>query len=259
MRKDHRNFVWYDSNGLGRNLYGEFRRTLVLEAVPKAAMINLFADTVYQMKVNGKFVGFGPVRFDPRLPQFDTYDISPYLIEGKNSISIIVNYFGMKTYKSIPSQAGLCVWGTIGKEDISTSVPGWKAKPSLARQTFMYKTSFALNPIEIVEQKHEESGWELPGFDDSTWPEATSLDNQNAWGPMEARTIPFMRLNEIDVKSDIKILPIENNFDVHGFEVPLPFYYDDNSKDYSYFIAFSTWIWSPKKQDVVVNLSLIHI
>ncbi|MEI6602984.1 MAG: hypothetical protein WCL54_05815 [Clostridia bacterium] len=253
MRKDGKQFIWYDQKGHGRNLYGEFRRSVEVAQVPASAVIHLFADTVYQLKVNGTFVGFGPVRFDPRFPQYDTYDFAPFLRPGRNVITLIVNYFGMKTYKSIPSQAGLCVWGRVGDVDVSTKFDGWKAKPSLSRQTYMYKTSFALNPIEIVEQCQEEPGWELPDFDDAHWADAVPLANQNAWGTFEQRTIGFMNLSEIDVECEEKVVPIENNFDVHGFELSLPYFYDDNAKDYSYFIAFSTWIWSPRKQDVVVN------
>jgi len=253
MRQDQNLFIWYDNLGQGRNLFAEFRRSLIIENVPKTAEINLFGDTVYQLKVNGTFVGIGPVRFDPRFPQFDTYDIAQYLQKGKNSITVIVNYFGMKTYKSIPSQAGMCAWGTIDGVDISTNVSGWKAKASPSRQTYMAKTSFALNPIEIVDERFEEHGWMLPEFDDSNWPEAIALDIQDAWGCFEQRTIPFMSLKEIPQTCSAIVLRIENDFETHGFEVTLPNFFNDNSKEYSYFIAFATWIWSPCKQDVVVN------
>lgn len=254
MRKDKKVFVWYDKDSQGRNLYGEFRRTLNVNEIPESAVINIFADKVYQLKVNGKFVGFGPVRFDPRFPQFDSYDIASLLNPGKNSITVLVNYFGMKTYKSIPSKAGLCVWGNISGEEIGTGSPGWKAKPSLARQHYMQKISFALDPIEIIEQKYEEKDWTLPSFDDSEWPDVVALDSQNAWGSFEKRSIPLFKFEEIKINTTAKILPINNDFDIYGFELPLPTFYDDNSHDFSYLIAYSTWIWSPCQQNVVANV-----
>src|SRR4030042_115382 len=105
-KPDSARFVWYDGAGLGRDLYGMFRKTLDIAGPVKCAQLHLFADTYYQLFVNGEFVEYGPVRFDPRFPLHDTHDIAARLKPGRNSIAVLVNGFGMKTFKAIPARAG---------------------------------------------------------------------------------------------------------------------------------------------------------
>ncbi|MEI6132069.1 MAG: family 78 glycoside hydrolase catalytic domain [Bacillota bacterium] len=245
MRADGKKFIWYDEVGLGRNLYCEFLKVFNIDnKVPQTANFHLFADTVYELKINNKFVGFGPVRFDPRFPQFDTYDIAKHLHVGENKIEVIVNSFGTKTYKAMPSIGSFCAWGNVGDINLATSNGGWKARPSKSHQSYMHKMSFALNPIEIVVEQAEENPW-LPAVD---------LKDQDHWGTFEPRSIPFMSLAERSLNiNDAKILPINNDFTIHGFEVPLPDFASDNQNDYSFKIFFKTWIWSPKAQDIVAN------
>ena len=94
MTKINARYVWYEKQGRGRNLYGMFRKTFVIKGKVKFAKIKMFADTHYQLFINGVFIEFGPVRFDPRYPLYDTHDIAPYLREGNNVIAVLVNYFG---------------------------------------------------------------------------------------------------------------------------------------------------------------------
>lgn len=99
-------FVWLDRTGSGRNLYAMFRKSVDITGTVKNAAIHIFADTFYKLYVNGTFVEYGPIRFDPRFPQFDTHDIRAHLKPGRNVIAVLVNHFGMKTFKAMPAAAG---------------------------------------------------------------------------------------------------------------------------------------------------------
>ncbi len=72
-------YIWYDAHGEGRNRYAMFRRTFELKQIPDQAKLHLFADSFYTLWINGIYVNFGPTRFDPRYPQFDTHDLSALL------------------------------------------------------------------------------------------------------------------------------------------------------------------------------------
>ena len=245
MRSDGKRFVWYDAQGKGRNLYGEFRRNFNLNEIPKKAEFSLFADTVYQLKVNDEFVGFGPVRFDPKFPMYDTYDLAKYLKKGENTISVIVNYFGVIAFKAILNQAGFCAWGDIVGIDVSTSADGWETRPSPERQSYMPKISFALNPIEVFEQQIDDSSYK--------WAPAVPLENQNAFGEFEPRSIPFMSLKELKIETKGRVYPLNNQEEISGFAITLKGKETENRDNFSNFIAFSSWVWSPKKQDIVVG------
>jgi len=245
MRNDGKQFVWYDTKGKGKNLYAEFKRTFELQTIPTEANFHLFADSVYQLKVNGEFVGFGPVRFDPDFPMYDTYDLAQYLKVGPNVIDVIVNFFGVVTFKAILNQACFCAWGECEGHDLSTAQPGWSTRPSPTRQHFMQKISFALNPIEVYEQQLDD--------DNADWIAAVPLENQEAFGVLEPRSIPFMSCQELDIAPKGRVFPLDVRETILGFCTKLTGKESNNRDEFSNFIAFSTWIWSPKNQDVVIG------
>jgi alpha-L-rhamnosidase len=155
-------YVWHDDAGRGRNLHACFRLTFILDAAVVSARLNLFADTTYQLFVNGQFVEFGPIRFDPRFPMFDTVDIAHWLRVGRNVIAVSVNSFQHKTLKSITHQAGFITWGEVRTSDdatVSLATPGaWRGVPDLSLARYTGKFSFALNAAELFDQAGEEPG-----------------------------------------------------------------------------------------------------
>ena len=259
-------FIWLDKDGQGRNLYGMFRKTFELKSGVKKAVLHLFADSSYQLFVNGKFVEFGPVRFDPRFPKYDTHDITPYLRSGRNVIALLVNYYGCRTFVAIPAAAGLIAWGQAETEngeitDFSTGSTRWKCKKALAYHSGSHKISFALNPVDIFFQEKEESGWILPEFHDEDWPDAVELEKQDTWGPLSPRTIPYMSGKPVQVAGVLKTLPLEKREEIYSFEMPLPYipvnYLAlERITDYCGFMAYSTWIYSPCRQTVRVGVYL---
>lgn len=250
-------YIWIDKEGKGRNIYANFRKSFNLKTVPNEAIINLFADSSYQLFVNNRFVHQGPIRFDPRFPVYDSINLAPYLTTGENVIAVQANYFGMKTYKSIPNIGGFVAWGTVtnDKETISldTSAANWKASPAGERSMYANKLSFALNPADRFEQSKEEKGWKNIGFSDKNWKSAVEIANQSAWGILASRRIPYFKYNEFNDEVEVhKILPLNIKEDVYSFEVPVPDFFDDEHKSGG-FVAFKTWIYSEKEQDVYTS------
>lgn len=251
-------YIWCEKeNPKGRNLFCNFRRKVVLEAIPTEAFINIFADTSYQLFVNGAFVQFGPVRFDPRFPMYDTHDLTPFLVKGENVIAVQVNHYGCKTYKSIDTQAGFVAWGTIksSKDSIalSTNTKEWKAKKSAANERFAYKMSFALNPVDFYEQEKDDIGWKKPQFEkENKWANAVALSNQKNWGLQSPRTIPYMDMKPIVADSIINILPLLAVEEWHSFEVPNPAHFDKETSNADY-VIFKSYVYSPIDQVIVVG------
>lgn len=253
MMNNKAKYVWYEKQGQGRNLYGMFRKTFEINKKVKSAQIKMFADTYYQLFINGEFIEFGPARFDPRFPLYDTHDIGPYLKQGSNAIAVLVNYFGCKTYKAIENEAGFIAWGTLELEnnlliDLSTYKGSWKCKKAEAYSRYASKISFALNQVELYDQSFEESGWKYADFDDESWSQVVEIDNQDSWGELRPRMIPYMSGNNISASDNIDVLPLVNNEELHSFSVEIPNFFEDKSDKYSNFIAFSTWIYSPIDQ-----------
>jgi alpha-L-rhamnosidase len=256
---DSARYIWYEKQGEGRNLYGRFRKTFTITGKVESAALKLFADTYYQLFVNGAWIEFGPVRFDPNYPLYDTHDISPYLRKGENVIAVLVNCFGCKTYKAVRNLAGLIAWGSIrqkdGQEiDLCTREGSWKCRRAQEYARYAPKQSFALNPAELYDQSFEESGWKEPGFDEAEWLASVEIADQDAWGELSPRRIPYMRKEVIPLEGKIEVFPLLVNETRYSFSVALPHFFEEEGEEYSNFIAFSTWLYSPEDQAVRVKV-----
>jgi alpha-L-rhamnosidase len=251
-------FLWWDGEGQGRDLYGWFRFHVTLENTPQKARFNIFADSCYRLFVNGEFIEFGPVRFDPRYPQYDTHDLTQHFKAGKNVLAIEVNYFGLKTYKAMPCRAGWIGWGEISMKNgqeipLFSSPSDWKAWRPQSRATYAPKLSFALNGAERLSQTENEEHWHHADYDDSHWAAATPLADQQSWGTLAPRTIPFMSKSAIPNFKVRAILPLDIQEDRYSFQIPVPHFHEDNSAHFSNFIAYNTWIFSPIDQEISVR------
>ncbi|MCL2286838.1 MAG: alpha-L-rhamnosidase N-terminal domain-containing protein [Firmicutes bacterium] len=254
-------YVWFKPDDTSRNPYAAFRRSFEIADVKKvkSAEFYIFADTVYSLYVNGQFVGFGPVRFDPRYPQYDCYDLAGYLQDGKNVIAVLANFHGHKVFKSIPAQAAMVAWGQVdtgsGVIDLRTGT-AWKCRQHLSYSRYTPKLSFALFAQEHYDQGLFDEDWICPGYDDSQWPVAVEISNQNAFGPLTPREIPFMKLSHVTPHS-VTVAPLIKTEDLYSLYFPVSMRYDaigDEKAVFSRFICWSTYIYSPRRQTVTAGV-----
>ncbi len=256
-----RTIIWCDQQGEGRNLHGMFRRSFEIDGDIRTAELTLFADSVYELYVNGRYVEFGPARFDPRFPEYDVHDLTPWLTQGVNVIAVLVKHFGCSVFRAMPARAGLLAGGRIETETASISLesgPDWKTQPSNAYRADAPKMSFALEPMEVFDQSAEPAGWREADFDDTAWPAAVPLGKQDAWGPPAPRSIPFMSGREVPPSRVLHCGALRHNEDVYSFHVPAfhwyTFHFDTARRKEYKAVLFSTWIYSPAEQDVTAGL-----
>ncbi|HEX8546643.1 MAG TPA: alpha-L-rhamnosidase N-terminal domain-containing protein [Cytophagaceae bacterium] len=257
LKPNFAKFVWLDSAGLGRNLYGNFRKNIQIQGEVKEAKFHIFADTSYQLFLNGKFLNQGPVRFDPRFPVYDTYDLKAVLQPGKNVLAVQVNYFGNNTYKSMPNRAGLIAWGEVKSGDkpilLDTNKKNnWRGVVAKEHGIYAPKMSFALNSIDIFDQANEEEGWKTVAFNDSHWPSAIELKQQDSWGLPSAREIPFMSFSEVKAKKALHVLPLRTSEIIYSFFVPVSDFFNQQ-KGTETMVAFKTWVFSERDQNITVG------
>ena len=102
-------WIWIDRED-PKNYYLYARKTF--EASPKnieKAEIKITADSKYVFFINGHFIGSGPIRGWPFEYYYDVYDVKPYLVEGRNVIAVIAQYYGISSFKYIKGRPGLLV------------------------------------------------------------------------------------------------------------------------------------------------------
>ena len=93
------------------NTWMSFEKTFVLDKVPSQAIARIGADSKYWLKINGQEVVFegglkrGP---EPNAGYYDEIDVAKYLKVGKNTIDILLWFFGKDGFSHVSSgKAGL--------------------------------------------------------------------------------------------------------------------------------------------------------
>jgi len=93
------------------NTWIDFLKTVEISSVPSKAVAKIACDSKYWLWINGELVVFegqlkrGPT---PRDTYYDEVDLAPNLKPGKNTIAVLVWYFGKDGFSHKSSgQAGL--------------------------------------------------------------------------------------------------------------------------------------------------------
>lgn len=254
--KDTARFVWKDPAGSGRQQTVLFRRTFELGEPVDSAVIHLFADSRYHLYVNGTHVNFGPARFYPRNPRYDSYDLSPYLRRGRNVIGIKVLTNGTETFQVPLSIGGFIARGRLatGSGILNLNTPGeWKMFVPDAFRHDALRFSFACGPMEIFDARQEPSDWNRAGFDDSNWERPAEIERQDHWGRLTPRVIPPLTQDELLPLELLGIYEPAGEEQVFSFFIKTP---DRTNRLYGQGrqVYACTYIYSPREQDIEMGL-----
>ena len=85
------------------------------------------ADNRYKLYLNGRFVSLGPARGDIYNWNFETVDLAPYLIKGKNVLAAVIwNYAEQKPVAQISfNQTGFLLQGNTEVETVVNTDASW--------------------------------------------------------------------------------------------------------------------------------------
>ena len=179
-----------------------FRKSFSLTSPPATFIIHITADNIYRLYVNGVFAGSGPSRSDRYHWYYETYDLAPLLEPGKNVIAVcVVNFGPRRAFSQFSHLTGLFIQGHTAAESVAnTNDADWKTTRD---------PGYFIHNIEWIDQKDvgggfyvapptdsivgslKISGWEDPGFDDSSWISSSWLDNPSIRGTQGAGGIFF--------------------------------------------------------------------
>jgi hypothetical protein len=198
-------FIWAPSAQTGTQVYAIFRKTFNLMEQPKSASLRLFADSRYILWVNGQYVNRGPCRFDPKGPEYDTFDVARLLQSGPNVVAVVVHHY----HDGKPQESGDGLCGRIMRH-----APGLTASLELSDstgaraidtdRTWRVSTQHRFGPApaswtsipDRIDARRDAGDWTAVAFDDSTWQKAVPIDGKQ-WGPLRARRIPLLRETEV--------------------------------------------------------------
>lgn len=215
--------IWVDQAGEGRNVFSLFLRRFHLKSLVESVPFHLFADSLYRLRVNGKIVGFGPARFIPSHPEYDSYELNKWLRVGENTILVEVNSRGAPCYQAVQSRGGFVACGTTHFGDgslLDFSTPGeWQCLASQAWEQNAEPFSFAQGPVEILDQTKLPAGYPsfLNGTGEDEWQRPVELSEPGHWGKFSARAIPMPSLQPLAAQQVVLAAGLSNGLTRQGF------------------------------------------
>lgn len=129
---------------------------------------------------------------------YDVYDVTPLLQEGQNTLAVLAHHLGDHTMTYIRGAAGLLaelVVETAGGKTVSfASGDGWRTTHCDAFNADATRISVQLGFEEQYDPRHELTGWQAPGYDDSGWAPAAVIGPPGCepWTTLAPSTIPFL-------------------------------------------------------------------
>jgi Alpha-L-rhamnosidase N-terminal domain./Bacterial alpha-L-rhamnosidase. len=188
--------IWGGESNLGIQQYVVFRRTFSIDNVSKAAQINIFADARYLLWINGHYIMRGPCRFNPSRPEYDMCNIAHYLHPGKNTIAVLVHYYGNcingRIMKGQPTLS-LCLCDAQTHKEFLTTDILWK---------YTNKTCYQAAPeswntvIDHIDGRIDGAEWTQVKYDDSSWGYAQYIDTSKL-GQFMPNELPLPREKEL--------------------------------------------------------------
>ena len=194
------NWIWQETDG-PENTWMCFRKSFNLTNVPAIVIANIAVDSKYWMYINNELVVFeggvnrGPTR---TTGYFDEIAIQPFLVEGENTIAILVWYWGNEGRNNLDSGKG----GLLFQADMGTftlnSNSSWKMKLHPAYGFVPFK----INPAGILynyggwnigfDARNDMPEWYLKEYDDSLWftPTEKGIPPTEPWNELWERPIP---------------------------------------------------------------------
>ena len=187
---------WIAPRGLKESGTPGFRaRRRVRITNPTAdVVLRISAESIYQLWINGHFVGTGPARGTHTLAFADRYELGQYLHPGENWVAAFVYCAPVATFKAVPVRPALFMQIDGGPDTGDAGTERWQVQPALEWRADVPMYTFQTGPMEWRDLRQEPAGW-LTGDDSGEWmePEFVSDDERIGAKQLRSRDIPLLR------------------------------------------------------------------
>jgi len=230
-------WIWQQEDGPS-NAWVSFRKAVQIDELPDVAEANIAVDSKFWLWINGELVVFeggmarGPSpagpwdrenKITPSNSWYETVDLQPYLVKGKNTIAVLAWYWGRETHKGThidSKKGGLLFYAQIGDQAL-VSDSTWKAiqhpgyddtvEPA-SKNLVQYSVGF---DARKAMNDWSEQAWYSKGFSDTEWPDAVEKGAAGTapWHALEKNFVPRLSnhgLQNYDNHEDLR-LPFESD------------------------------------------------
>lgn len=219
---------WVTAPNAPAHGYGvyHFRKELTLDKAPDKYLIHVSADNRYRLYVNEHLVSLGPARGDLDHWNFETVDIAPYLISGKNIIaSTVWNDGDLRAVAQISNETAFIVQGDTPDEYGINTNGSWlccrdNGYSPLKQYVIGY---YAASPGEIVDMNNTVRGWMDQNYDDKSWHRVMSIGVGNYKGASSLIQLPWMLVASSIPQMELTYQRLRSTRLASGISVPASF------------------------------------
>ncbi len=233
-------WIWIDKEKQPVNAQVCFRKTFHIDKDKTCkAILNLSADTVFRVWVNGVEIGDGPIRSTSDHWFYERYDIAHMLLAGSNTLAIAVWHYGHSNYQYVENQAGLIAQLELtdfeGQSQWVITDNSWKTHRHEGYERHVVKRNVNIGWLEVYDAGGFDEGWISNKYDDQVWSSAHSicLGGAGAWGELFLRDIePFSKqlIYPRQLVSESEVRPVRQVVSVQMREQFFPGNRDANAK-----------------------------
>jgi hypothetical protein len=157
-----------------------FRKEISLPALPTALRVHVSADNRYQLYVNDRQVGMGPIRGDIEHWNYETLDLAPYLKPGTNVVSARVWNEGPEKMAEaqVSLQTAFILQGLSDEGKVLNTDKTWLCVRDSSYSIPVGQRSFGYSvvpPTEQIDMRHHIRRWYDTGYDTTGWRNARTL------------------------------------------------------------------------------------
>ncbi len=163
-----------------QNQVALFRGIFDADRVLQDAQLSIFADTRYEVWVDGKWIGRGPARFSTTLKEIDHYPLGQFQ-PGSHLIAVLVQW--APNNRRSESTRPMLIADIEAKTGLRTQKffqtgPEWKAMLADAwRSDAAIVHAWGLiGPTELLDLRRLPTDWQQMVYSDQDWPQAILLD-----------------------------------------------------------------------------------
>lgn len=193
-----------------------FRKTIDLTDLPREFVVYVSADNRFIFFVNGTRVGEGPAASDLGHWKYETFDLRPFLRNGKNLIGATVWNFGAEApLAQMTSRSGFILQGNGEPEQIANTNDSWQVEVESGHRVLtshfesVLRQYYAGPPGEVIDGRRYDWDWNsAPATNETTatrWRKATTLgkgaaressDSPTIW-MLQPDSLPQMEYTEV--------------------------------------------------------------
>ncbi len=196
------NWIWGGAEESPRNEWRCFRGSFVCPdkfSSGEEATLRIAADSRYEVFVNGKWVGRGPVRYFPADLFYDSYSIGHLLRRGeRNSIAVLVIHYGISNFYYLRGRGGLLAQidavAVGGQTVIEATGNHWTTSLHSGQDPAVSRMSCQQGFAERIDGRLYQEDWMEAEFDDSGWDRSFVIGEagMEPWTNLQPRDIPYL-------------------------------------------------------------------